>query len=127
MNFRLHYITMYFADNKFSNKKVVAIQAFTFSRFKRKHLNRHPNCHVTWIQITDKTQNDYQTWYLRFYRVLQISVMFRLVDITKRFIQMTLSWLPGELCTIFSKEIISLFHIKCKLLQSIRKTADVSH
>ena len=33
--FRLHYITMYFADIKFPNKESVTTQAFVFSRFKK--------------------------------------------------------------------------------------------
>ena len=33
--FRLHYITMYFADIKFPNKESMTIQSFAFSRFKK--------------------------------------------------------------------------------------------
>ena len=33
--FRLHYITMYFADIKFPKKEPVTTHAFVFSRFKK--------------------------------------------------------------------------------------------
>ena len=33
--FRLHYITIYFADIEFPNKKSVAIQVFAFSKLKK--------------------------------------------------------------------------------------------
>ena len=53
--FRVHYIKMYFADIKFPYKESVRPQALGL---KTKHLNRHHDCHATWIRITDEIQKE---------------------------------------------------------------------
>ena len=143
--FRLHHITMYFADITFLNKEWVTTQAFAFSKFKSKHLNRQHNCHVTFIGITDKTQNEDRAWYLSFHHVLQLLNLVRLVGITKNsyrwpchdclvtYVQFTehTYWtykhtgsLQHSSKSLYSKGTIFLFHIKYKVLQFIHKTVD---
>ena len=137
--FWLHYITIYFRDIKFPNKESVTTQVLLLSKFKKQATKSSYT-----LQTKDKMSTRLEAS-VRFYHVLQLTNLVRLAGTTKKIICMTLSWLPGNMSTIFwtdiklrpdlqhvcknlySKATILLFHIKYKLLQFIYKIVDVSH
>ena len=85
---RLHYMTIYFAVVKFPNKELVTTKGFASSRFKK----QIPKS-LSWLLGNLDTEYNKKkkqknliskTWYLKFYYVLQLSNLVRLVGITKK-------------------------------------------
>ena len=85
---RLRYMTIYFAVVKFPNKELVTTKGFASSRFKK----QIPKS-LSWLLGNLDTEYNKKkkqknliskTWYLKFYYVLQLSNLVRLVGITKK-------------------------------------------
>ena len=138
--FGLHYIRSQILN--FLTRTQWRLKRLHFLGSRSKHQNRHHDCHATWIRVTDKHKMRTR---LGFYHVLELSILVTLVGTTKKIIKMIFSWLPGDQYIIFraneklgpelqhacenvcSKEVMSFFHIKCKLLHFFYKTVDVIH
>ena len=101
---------------------------------------KHKHCRPSTTDQTLRTKHEIRTR-LKFYHVLQFSILVRLVGITKSsyrwpyhdcfvtYVQFWKQiWNEGQIWKyLYSKEIILLFQIKCKLLPYIHKTVDFSH
>ena len=100
---------------------------------------KHKHCRPSTTDQTLRTKHEIRTR-LKFYHVLQFSILVRLVGITKSLYRWPYHdcfvtymqfwkqiWNEDQIWKyLYSKEIILLFQIKCKLLQYIHKTVDVS-